>query len=262
MPSNFQAYPRLPDMNSTSPFHSANPHPPPVLGDTRMPGYTSLADISLSSGHSTSIDLDGHHGSHSESFVEQAYAHDQGTVATNQGVSQIIDKYDMSVDVNRSPAPPFMANNHSMPTAYDADLLQVPMPPMKRRKTTENYQCKDPQTMERKRKMPANTNVIHYAGPENPKETHSPKSRDRIQAIRDVAKSYSGTSEDVLSFRTQVLNLLDEGGPNEHQRVQDPLVEVESDIKKKSFECDFCHKKVARQCDLKYECLLMPKVPN
>ena len=93
---------------------------------------------------------------------------------------------------------------------------------------------------------------VHNGSSEISTGLRSPNPQDQVRAIRDAIRKCSGTSEDALSFKTQVLSIVEERGICEPRKTQDQISELDPDNAKKPIECDTCHKKMARPCDLKY----------
>ena len=91
--------------------------------------------------------------------------------------------------------------------------------------------------------------MTHHASQEIPTEARSPNAQNALQEIRNVARNYSGDSE-VMSSINRVLGVL--GGASQNDQPKRPDVSNDNGPEtKKDYECDRCHKRMARQCDLK-----------
>ena len=235
------------DTSPTSPYGSVHHD-----RTSAEPSHINLAHISHTNGPAMTTGLDRQHVSPVDTLSEQAESGAHGHVASNQGFCQPVDTFDLSViDTGRSPIQ--SSSNHcQMSTYYPQSspglLLQVPpTQPMKRSRTSGKYHSQGSRNMGKKRKLPTH---IHHGSPENSTEALSHIPQDQVQAIREVARNCSGTSEDALSLKTQVLSIVE--SIYEPDKTPDRSPELDPDNTKKPIECDTCHKKVARPCDLKY----------
>lgn len=249
MPPNFQGYSESMDTSPTSSFGST--HHDGTSADPILPIPINLAHISLTKGPAMSTGLDRQLTSPIETPSEQADSGFHSHVAATQGFCQPVDHFDLSVvDAGRSTMQP--SSNHCQMSNYypqnSPGLLQVP-PPMKRSRTSDQSHSQGSRNLGKRRKLPTQ---IHVGSPEISPGNRPHISQDQAQAIRDVVRNCSSTSEDVLSFKTQVLCIVGEESICEPQKTQDQIAELDPDNTKKAIECDTCHKRMARPCDLKY----------
>ena len=183
----------------------------------------------------------------SSAFEPPAHAFDHG-----------VREYNLStMDPERQPASPSADTGHhhvqDPRLKPDKTLLQVPTT-MKRQRVAENLQDRRTTMPEKRHKAssstPNKTTMNHHASQEIPTEPHSPNAQNPLQEIRNVAKNYSGDSEVVISSINRVLGVLGDGG--QHNQPKRPDVSNEHATEPKKFvECDECHKRMARPCDLK-----------
>lgn len=141
----------------------------------------------------------------------------------------------------------YIRNNYPSP---DASLLQVPS--NKRQRTSDNHQRRESQSNAKRQKTlpsaPSEFAVMQPTTQERPTDSRS--SHHQIEAICNFAKD-SGASEEVLST-IRALNIRGKGSTNDHQMDQVTHEDTTVDTKKKKpIECDQCHKKMARRCDLR-----------
>ena len=169
-----------------------------------------------------------------------------------------VSQYHLStMDLERQPSSPSEATGHrhvqESRLKPDNTLLQVPTT-MKRQRTADHPQDRRTPMPEKRYKAsssaPTKTTMTHHASPEIPPEPQSPNSQNPLQEIRNVAEGYSGDSEVVKSSINRVLSVLEEEG--QHGQQERPDVSNDNAPETKKFvECDQCHKRMARQCDLK-----------
>ena len=238
------------DTSPTSPYGST--HYDSTSADPRMPIHPNLTQISLTKGPATSTGLDRQFTSPVVTLSEQEFNGTHGHVAATQGFSHPVDQFDISiVDAGRSSMQ--SSSDHCQISNYypqgSPGRLQVPPAAMKRSRTSDKAHNQGSRNMGKRRKVPTQ---VHNGSPEISTGLRSPNPQDQVRAIDDVIRSYSGTSEDALSIQTQVLSIVEKGGICEPQKTQDQITELDPDNTKKPIECDTCHKKMARPCDLKY----------
>ena len=237
------------DTSPTSPYGST--HYDSTSADPRMPIHTNLAQVSLTKGPATNTGLDRQLTSPVETLPEQAHSGAHGHVAATQGFSHPVDQFGLSiVDAGRS-SMQSSSDQCQLPNNYpkgSPGLLQVP-PAMKRSRTSDKAHNQGSRNMGKRRKVPTQ---VHNGSPEVSTGLRSPNPQDQVRAIHDAIRNYPCTSEDALSIQTQVLSIVEKGGICEPQKTQDQIAELEPDNAKKPIECDTCHKKMARPCDLKY----------
>ena len=233
----------------TSPYGSI--HHEGTSTDPRLPIHINLAHMGPTKGPATNTGLDRQLTSPVETLPEQAHSGAHGHVAATQGFCQPVDQFDLSVvDAGRSTMQP--SSNHCQMSSYyqqsSPGHLQVP-PPMKRSRTSDKPHSQGSRNLGKRRKFPTE---IHESSPEISTGPRSHLSRDQAQALLDAVKNYPGTSDDVLSMKTQVLSIVRDGGICEPEKTQDQTLDIDPDNAKKPVECDICHKRMARPCDLKY----------
>lgn len=180
-------------------------------------------------------------------FEAPAHAFDHG-----------VREYNLStMDPERQPASPSAATGHhhvqDPRLKPDNTLLQVPTT-MKRPRAADNLQCRRTQMPEKRYKASSSaltqTAMAHQASQEIPTEPRSPNAQNALQEIRNVARNFSGDSEVFISSINRVLGVL--GEASQHDQPKRPDVSNDNGPEtKKFYECDRCHKRMARQCDLK-----------
>lgn len=256
MNNRFPAYSGHTVPSSTSTFDSADHRS--FSPESKIPSYTNLADVSLSSGKAPLLAFGQHRRTQADQLREGNSSNGQAVIPTNQAFDQRMDHYNSpAMDVDRAPASPSATTSryqvHNSNPRTDCTLLQVPT--IKRQRTTDDLQGRRLETYGKKQKTvssaPTKPAVIHQAKKERLTESHSHIIQDPLQTIRNVVAKNSGGSEDVLSSITRILSGFDVKGQNGQHEHQDALDDLDAKSKKKYFECDQCHKRMARQCDLK-----------
>ena len=225
-----------------------------LSSDCRGSNYTSLAHLSLIPSKPAPASMDGQQTVeigqlwHGNSSVFEPPAH-----PFDHEVSQ----YHLStMDLERQPSSPSEATGRPRMRESrlkpDSTLLQVPTT-MKRQRTADNPQDRRTPMPEKRYKpsasAPSKATMTHHASPEIPPEPQSPNSQNPLQEIRNVAENYSGDSEVVRSSINRVLSVLGEGQHSPQKRRD--VSNDNAPETKKFVECDQCHKRMARQCDLK-----------
>ena len=250
-----QAYSSHVGSEPTSTIESTGQHS--LSSDGRRPSYTSLAHLSLISSKIAPVSIDRQQAvqidqlwqGNSSGFEPPSHAFDHGS-----------REYNLSaMNPERQPASPSAAtgNHHThvqdSRLKRDNTLLQVPTT-MKRQRTADNFQDRRTPIPEKRYKGSSSgltkTTMAHDARQEIPPEPLSPNAQNPLQEIRNVAKNYSGDSEVFKLSINRVLSVLEER--DQHDKQKQPDISNDDVPETKKFvECDKCHKRMARPCDLR-----------
>ncbi|KAL8786431.1 MAG: hypothetical protein Q9195_008201 [Heterodermia aff. obscurata] len=219
--------------------------------DELVSNYTSLAHLSLIPSRIAPSGMDRQQAMQIDQLWQGNSVFEPSTHAFDHGVRE----YNLAtMDPEKQPASPSAATSHydmqdSRPK-QDITLLQVPTT-MKRQRTADNLQDRRTPMPEKRYKAssaaPSKATTTQHASPEIPTEPHSPNAQNPLQEIRNVAKKCSGDSKVFMSSINRVLSVLGEGD----QQKQPNVSNSGAAETKKFVECDRCHKRMARRCDLK-----------
>ena len=117
---------------------------------------------------------------------------------------------------------------------------------------SDNPQGRESQFTEKRQKtLPSALSevaVVHQTVQEKPTDARS--SCNNPEAIYTSVKD-PGAPEEQLSLITRALTIRGEGSTDDHPMHQSNCESVAPETKKKPIECDQCHKKMARRCDLR-----------
>ena len=248
-----QAYSGHVGSEPTSTLESTGQHS--LSSDRGRPSYTSLAHLSLIPNKTAAVSMDRQQAvqidqlwqGSSSAFEPPTHAFDHGT-----------REYNLStMNPKGQPASPSATIDHHhiqySQNKPDNTLLQVPTT-TKRQRTADNHQDRRTPIPEKRYKVSssalAKPTMPHPVNHQIPAEPHSPNDQNLLQEIRNVAKNYSGDSEVFISSINRVLNgVIDEDQHEQQKRLDVP--DDDAPDTKKPIECDQCHKRMARQCDLR-----------
>lgn len=217
------------------------------------PSYTSLAHVSLSPGVSSPIAMDPQYDVRVDHIWQGNASNNSAFVSVTQATDRVVEHFATTKTnthsslLDRAAGHNHIRNTYSSP---DTSLLQVPS--NKRQRMSDNPQGRESQLNEKRQKtLPSalsEVEVVHQTVQERPTDARS--SCNNLEAIYSPAKD-SGASEEPLSLITRALTIRGEGSTNDHPMHQINCEGIALDIKKKPIECDQCHKKMARRCDLR-----------